>query len=350
MSGFNSIYMDGKLKGKNFRFGDNSFDLIRLLAAIIVMLSHSFRHFGIDKPVWSLCFTDGSVGVITFFTLSGYFIFASWETRGDMGFIRWIYNRLLRIYPLYIFIFFVIILLDSLLIGVKFDGTWDFVGIFLRWLCIRIYEPIQGGGINNGVVWTLKNQILFYLLVPLMYGTLKRMKKSSWIILIIGCWLFNFFDAQARMFLLLNGSTFINLAYEFLIGAFIYVYREEILPIISNKSFLAIYGLIWIIWFCIYEYGGVIPYFGIMHNPINGLTLPWLIMGLGYAFGKIRLKIDLSYGIFLWHMIVIEVLLFLELDEWYYMIAAWGITMGVAFITYYIVEKPFLKIKRNSKK
>ena len=64
---------------KKLVFKDNCIDFIRLIAAMIVMFSHSFRWFGVDKPIWGLYFTDGSVGVITFNVLSGFLIFSSWE-------------------------------------------------------------------------------------------------------------------------------------------------------------------------------------------------------------------------------------------------------------------------------
>lgn len=44
---------------KSFEFHENCFDLLRLVAACIVVLSHTFRHLNIEKPTWLLCFTDG---------------------------------------------------------------------------------------------------------------------------------------------------------------------------------------------------------------------------------------------------------------------------------------------------
>lgn len=37
---------------KKLVFKDNCIDFIRLIAAMIVMFSHSFRWFGVDKPIW----------------------------------------------------------------------------------------------------------------------------------------------------------------------------------------------------------------------------------------------------------------------------------------------------------
>ena len=67
------------MNSSKVEFRDNCIDLIRLIAAIVVMFSHSLRWFGVEKPVWGLFFTDGSVGVISFNVLSGFLIFASWE-------------------------------------------------------------------------------------------------------------------------------------------------------------------------------------------------------------------------------------------------------------------------------
>lgn len=94
---------------------DNNFDVLRLLAAWLVLFSHSYpisgqliadpfaRYVGID--------TFGGVGVAIFFVLSGYLVTQSWQ-RSTSAF-SFIWKRLRRIYPALI----VYVLVATALVG-----------------------------------------------------------------------------------------------------------------------------------------------------------------------------------------------------------------------------------------
>src|SRR5215218_4877934 len=58
---------------------DNNFDLLRLLAAWSVLVSHSFALTGHDEPLHQFGTTLGNVGVLVFFAVSGLLIRRSWE-------------------------------------------------------------------------------------------------------------------------------------------------------------------------------------------------------------------------------------------------------------------------------
>ena len=68
---------------KEFNFKENCFDVLRIIAITIVMLSHSFRWFGIEKPSWLMFFTDGSIGVSMFFAMSGFLIMGAYNLASD---------------------------------------------------------------------------------------------------------------------------------------------------------------------------------------------------------------------------------------------------------------------------
>jgi peptidoglycan/LPS O-acetylase OafA/YrhL len=58
---------------------DNNFDLLRLLAAWSVLVSHSFSLVGRDEPLHQLGTSLGNLGVLIFFAVSGLLIRRSWE-------------------------------------------------------------------------------------------------------------------------------------------------------------------------------------------------------------------------------------------------------------------------------
>lgn len=81
--------------------GDNSYNLIRLAAAVAVVVSHScalLRGEVVGEPLSGLTpYTLGQHAVNVFFVLSGVMLSRSWSLRPDLW--RFVRARLLRIYP-----------------------------------------------------------------------------------------------------------------------------------------------------------------------------------------------------------------------------------------------------------
>ena len=86
-------------------------------------------------------------------------------------------------------------------------------------------------------------------------------------------------------------------------------------------------------------------HFGKFYNPINTLILVFLVFGIGYKF-KLRLKVDLSYGIYIYHMIITNTLIKMDITG----VKALGImslcSVILALISYFFIEAPLIKIKR----
>jgi peptidoglycan/LPS O-acetylase OafA/YrhL len=77
---------------------DNNFDVLRLLAATLVLLSHAFPLTGRDEPFENLSGeTLGGLGVAVFFAMSGFLVTKSWV--GDPDLRRFARKRALRILP-----------------------------------------------------------------------------------------------------------------------------------------------------------------------------------------------------------------------------------------------------------
>src|SRR5947208_2952799 len=78
----------------------NNFDLIRLFAALQVVLLHATYHLEISNSLWDdfLKCVRPFPGVPIFFTISGFLIFASYDSNQSIK--KYLKNRYLRIYPL----------------------------------------------------------------------------------------------------------------------------------------------------------------------------------------------------------------------------------------------------------
>lgn len=64
------------MNGREHR--NNCFDIIRLFAAIIVIISHQYSLSGLTEPTFLGMTTLGGLGVIIFFAISGFLITKSW--------------------------------------------------------------------------------------------------------------------------------------------------------------------------------------------------------------------------------------------------------------------------------
>ena len=83
----------------------------------------------------------------------------------------------------------------------------------------------------------------------------------------------------------------------FITGAFIAEYFEKIIP------FLKKFWTIFLILYLIMKFSNI-PDFNIKHPIIRTVFLQLATVGFGYSFHKIRINSDISYGIFIYHMIV----------------------------------------------
>ncbi len=72
--GFQAVRLADRLGSR-----DNNFDLLRLLAAWSVLVSHSFALLGRPEPLHQFGTSLGNLGVLIFFAVSGLLIRRSWE-------------------------------------------------------------------------------------------------------------------------------------------------------------------------------------------------------------------------------------------------------------------------------
>lgn len=79
----------------------NNFDIIRLLAALQVILYHSSKHFNLSAGTFFTeiqSILDFFPGVPIFFTISGFLIYMSFSNKSS-DIWKYTVNRAIRIYP-----------------------------------------------------------------------------------------------------------------------------------------------------------------------------------------------------------------------------------------------------------
>jgi peptidoglycan/LPS O-acetylase OafA/YrhL len=165
----------------------NSFDLLRLFAATLVLYSHQHALLGLVEPELFNWTTFGGVGVSIFFFLSGFLVWSSWARDPDLK--RFFIRRSLRIFPAlwFVVLFTTLVLgpvLSTLAVPDYFASseTWRYLSAVL--LVIR--RGLPGVFLDNpyplavnGSLWTLPVEFLCYISVA-MVGCV-TLVRQNWV-------------------------------------------------------------------------------------------------------------------------------------------------------------------------
>lgn len=138
-------------------------DHLRFLAALLVLafhLYHYFFHGWQPNPEAAAVgfIVEGHSGVALFFTLSG-FLFMLIALQGPIRYRQFILNRLLRIAPLFVVVFYLAITL----------GRDDFQATDILYLLFsNIGSPPTSDHFVTGAAWTISVEFTFYLIFPFL--------------------------------------------------------------------------------------------------------------------------------------------------------------------------------------
>jgi peptidoglycan/LPS O-acetylase OafA/YrhL len=315
----------------------NNFDLLRLTLALLVVLGHF-------KILPSAAIATGIFGyadsaVDAFFIISGYLVYASFDKNPSVG--SFYIRRLLRIYPLYV----VVVLIQGLVMAMLAGGITANANELLHYLAVNLVfanflapdlsdllSPLHVQGINPSL-WTLKVEVAFYIMLPLLWYFIRHSKLWGLVLLYSASTAFAFialyYDAPhiARQ---LPGE----LRY-FIVGVALYRYRESlVLP--AKYSVIAALLLLGI---CSMQPA---PFF----VPFYPLYLGLLIFICAMRLPAVRLPFDISYGVYLFHGPLIQ---FALLMQWFenttgFLVLLLCVTCGLAWIAERVIERPGIKL------
>lgn len=152
---------------------DNSFDVIRHVCALLVLFSHHFVLSGREEPFVPGFNSLGGIAVAGFFTISGYLVAGSFLHTSTMS--AYFLKRAARIYPALavcaVLMVFAVGSMESVGGGMDFVVSRDSILALAKVLCFGpadIAQLTQGfifSGSLNGSLWTLKIEVLMYLLI-----------------------------------------------------------------------------------------------------------------------------------------------------------------------------------------
>ncbi|HRH65313.1 MAG TPA: acyltransferase [Bacteroidia bacterium] len=329
----------------------NNYDLLRILAAIQVVISHGFHHLGLDKSSLFFRLIEYFPGVPVFFTISGFLISASFEKNPELK--NYFTNRALRIFPgLWVCILFSI--LTSAIVGhVNFLNPVTLPWLIGQFSFVQFFNPDflrgYGTGVLNGSLWTITVELQFYILLPLLYLVMNRIKSGNifiWFMLAIFFALAVVLDSlpfteTQNKFL---AVTFLPHYYMFLAGMLL-----QRLNVFSSH-FISGQGIFWMLLFLLYCV--FVPDFG-MKPFIGKLILAVLTIAVAYTLPGLSKKIlkgnDWSYGTYIYHMPVMNIIVEKGMTGNYLVfIYALLATLTLAGLSWKRVEEKFIRMKKKS--
>lgn len=347
---------------------ENNFDLIRLLAALQVVLGHGIHHLKIESD-----FLVSSLehclkylpGVPIFFLISGFLIYASFDRNSD-DLARYFRNRFIRIYPgLWVCILVTAALLlydwpSDIFSLLSTSSFW--IWLFAELSIAQFYTPeilrFWGVGAPNGSLWTITVELQFYVIVPLI-GLLSR-KISATTVVIFVCLI----SVIANIYIgtlpedsivtKLGNVTVLPYLYYFGFGMLAYRYWDKIKQFFEGKFLIWLLLYAAVVFTSVYIFDlAVTEYF--IHSPMNlvaDILLAGLTLSAGYTgtrhFAHLLRGNDISYGIYIYHMLIVNFMVHRELfGSPVYLLIAFIATIVVAFVSWKLVEQPLLRRKNK---
>jgi len=345
------------MKLSEFAHGrDNNFNLIRVMAAFAVLISHSFGFvIGPEaEPLRYLGTTLGTVGVDIFFVTSGFLVTGSLLSKKSA--IEFLWARTLRIYPaLVVMVFLTVFGLGIFFTTLPLDAylakkeTYMFLlknSIMLtdvQYTLPGVFEFNRVPKAVNGSLWSMPIEIRMYLiLVALWIGARVALATQlkvleGLILLLTGIATVAYLPGH---FPLGRESHFSELFFMFFVGASYYVLKRHIT--LSWPAFLlcivcvVLSSLEMRTFFIVYNLALAYMLFFVAYVPSGGLR----------SYNRVG---DYSYGVYIYAFPIQQSVsaLIPGVSVLQMVVISSIVTLGVAALSWHYLERHALKLKSS---
>lgn len=336
---------------------NNNFNLIRFIAATMVLVSHSFplSYASSEDPLLYLIgITSGNIAVDIFFITSGFLVTRSILVGGNIKIF--LLSRAMRIYPgLWVMLIITVFLIGPSLTLISIDSyisdpiTWKYFWRNATMLLPSKHElpglfldnPYQRA--VNGSLWTLPFEIKLYASLALLMWLTKRLNNkyiyfNGFVVFLaltgIGLTILDYFwKLNLSQAIRLSGFFFSGGAF-YILRRYIYIKKHYSLAIVPSLILLSSFNqdLFFIVYF---------------------LSLTWLIINLAYIPNKTTQMCnragDYSYGIYIYAFPVQQTIVFFATNIQPIELAGYSfmLTLPIAVSSWHLIEKPAIKLREK---
>ena len=342
-----------------FESRSNNFDVLRLLAALAVLVSHSYFFTGTVAAEPFLKYfggyeTGGGWGVATFFVISGFLVTRSVLTRETGDYLA---ARALRIVPALIVVsLFTVFVIGPLTTALPLPEYFSSTATFsylanafvfkIQYSLPGVFEKLHDKA-ANGSLWTLPIEASFYVILPILFvtGLLKRSIVLALYVVMMVLYAhglhfegLSFVNQGVSLSMGVTSFTALHFGLYFVAGSLLWLYRDRI-PLSAGLAFSAVLLL----------YMGST---GVAKQIILHIALPYLVIYAALyrkaqtnAYDRIG---DVSYGVYIYAMPVQQsVVYFLgsEIGPTLLTSISLPAVLLLAFLSWRYVERVSLKQK-----
>jgi peptidoglycan/LPS O-acetylase OafA/YrhL len=332
----------------------NNFDVLRLLAASFVLFSHSYALTAHGEPFADISgWTFGEIGVVMFFAMSGFLIAKSWSEQPHLA--PFAVKRGLRLIPALVVavsvtVFVVGPLFTVLPLSSYFADPTTWFYLLRCSFLITIFGKLPGVFATNpypdavnGSLWTLPVEACCYAMAAAL-GSLGLLRRSR-VLLAFAVLLVLFVTPLSSISLAPAGGTtsgnlplVIMLGATFVLGSLAYSLHARLhLSWTIAAALMAVWIVTW--------GGGWARATGI-------LAIAFAVLVLAFRtpawLRRLTAPGDLSYGIYVYAFPVQQSVAAIwgAIDPLLMMAIAFPVTYGLAFVSWRLVERPALALKR----
>ncbi|MDI9223229.1 acyltransferase [Pantoea sp. EA-12] len=324
----------------------NNFDIVRFSLAFIVMLVHAAEVTRSADIRFLSQFLNSDFAVRGFFAISGFLIAKSYLRSKSLT--SYFIKRAQRILPAYIFVIvlcFVIGMCLTTLPLMDFLKNKETIKYLIaNFSFLNFIQPSLPGVFTSnpnqpmdGSLWTIKAELTLYVLLPFIVPLMKKSPLKVWsIIFIISCaWFFYFTSLYTGPKADTLAKQFVSLSSFFFFGSLLAIHQ----PTFDRLKEITIVSLVVFLLFKNTQYSFII-------EPIAFSSVVILFCTNLCKEVKISQYGDLSYGMYLYHWPIIQVLQHFGLFATNAFIGLGltiVITLALAYTSWNVLESRFLK-------
>ena len=315
---------------------ENAFNAIRFLLCLIVLLMHSF---GVVK-IHNAYLLDGHIAVCGFFILSGFWVTKSYFSSDSLK--TFFIKRAKKILPMYyisVIGFSLICSYFSDLPAKEYFGLnyfkyifWN--SLFLNFICPSLPGCFKGEAVN-GALWTIKLEIEFYLILPLIMFIWKKLKtnKSKNAFLAALYILSVVYNLLLRKY---AGTLHLPKQLEHQLPGFISFFVSGMFIFLNWNLFLKVKNYLLLPSVAIY-----ILHYVTKTEILFPMGFAVIIVWSALAFKKLQLignNIDFSWGMYLFHFPIMQIIYYSAGGKVNIPVYIFSV-IGISFMLTFIIEK-----------